>query len=41
MTHKGCLYPEGGRFAVKIETSLTEEELADLLGNCRFFEKAG
>ncbi len=41
MTHKVCLYPEDGRFAVKIETSLTEEELAAPLGNCRFFEKAG
>ena len=35
------LYLESGRSAVKIETCLTEEELADLLSNSRFFETAG
>ena len=35
------LYPENGRSAVKIEASLTEEELVDLLKNCRVIETAG
>jgi hypothetical protein len=35
------LYLEDGRSALMIEASVTEDELKDMLQNCRFFETAG